>query len=168
MARRRHSILFAAWAACATPLLAQATGQAPADPFAKAMLSSINSGAVNTTGTIGGGRIDDGEWNSITVSAAGAQSSVKTTEIVSIAPDPSTRATADADGGAMGGGNMIIGTTSTTTNNGSVQTNGSFAGSVIFGDRNSMSISATGAGTSYTIATGTHAGGSKPGSSGGN
>ncbi len=161
MARRRSFFLIGATALLAPPALAQS-----ADPFADASLSSINSGAVSTSSSSGSARIDGGEFNSITVSAAGAQSSVKTTQIISITPDPSASANDQGDGGGTlnmaGGGNMIVGTTSTTTNYGSVRTKGSFSGAVIFGDRNSMSISSTGASTSYSISTSTP--GSTPGS----
>ena len=163
MARRRSFFLIGATALLAPPALAQS-----ADPFADASLSSINSGAVSTSSSSGSARIYGGEFNSITVSAAGAQSSVKTTQIISITPDPSANYQGDGGGtlNMAGGGNMIVGTTSTTTNYGSVRTKGSFSGAVIFGDRNSMSISSTGASTSYSISASTP--GSTPGSTASN
>jgi hypothetical protein len=137
----------------ASHVMAQTTG-----PAAYSSLTSINNGEVSAQNTSSNARIEGGEFNSISASAQGAQSSVKTIEVVSITPDPAT--STGAQGG--GGGNMIFGTTSTTINNGTVRNKGSFAGAVIFGDRNSMSIIATGAGTSYSISTSTP--GSTPGS----
>ena len=129
-----------------------------ADPAAYSSLTSINNGEVSAQNSTSNARIESGEFNSISASAQGAQSSVKTTEVVSITPDPAGSTVAQTGGG----GNMIVGTTSTTTNNGTVRNKGSFAGVVMYGDRNSMSISASGAGTSYSITTSTP--GSTPGS----
>lgn len=112
-------------------------------------LSSINNGEVSANATANQPRIEGGEFNAISVTAQGAQSSVS--EIVSITPDPQGSARA----GGESGGNAVLGTTSTTINNGSVSTTGSFIGSVNFGDRNSMSIGATGAATSYSISNST-------------
>ena len=162
-ARRRYGfLLVVAPAMFAVPAMAQSAGPVGGDPFANGTLSSINSGEVSTTVATASGRIEAGEFNAISVSAEGAQTSVKTTGIVSITPDPLAPAGNEDDAGSMGGGNMIIGTTSTTINSGNVRTKGNFAGVVMFGDRNSMSISSTGASTSYSISASTPS--STPGS----
>lgn len=153
MLRQISHLLLVALALPALPVAAQS-----ADPAAYSSLTSINNGEVSAQNMTSSPRIESGEFNSISTSAQGAQSSVKTTEVVSITPD--SGAATGAQG--AGGGNMIIGTNSTTINNGTVRNKGSFAGSVMFGDRNSMSITATGAGTSYSISTSTP--GSTPGS----
>lgn len=128
---------------------------------AQGSLTSINGGTVSAVGVNTTSRIDGGEFNSMSVSAAGALSSVKNSEIVSIAPDPA----AGADGNTLAA-NMIVGTSSTTSNSGTVQAQGSFVGAVNFGNRNSMSISATGAGTTYSISTSSAPGGGASNSSG--
>jgi hypothetical protein len=153
MLRQSFILLFAGLAIPASPTVAQT-----ANPAAFNSLTSINNGEVSSQNTTSNVRIEGGEFNSISATAQGAQSSVKTTEIVSITPDLAGSTGAQTGGG----GNMIVGTTSTTTNNGTVRNKGSFAGVVMYGDRNSMSISASGAGTSYSITTSTP--GSTPGS----
>lgn len=155
MTARASILMLCGLAIPAMPVAAQ-----PADPSPYNSLTSINNGEVSASNTQSNARIDGGEFNSISVSAQGAQSSVSA--LASIAPDPTGSAQARGDGDA----NMIVGTTSSTTNNGSVSAKGSFAGAVNFGDRNSMSISATGAATSYSISTSTP--GSTPGSTVGN
>lgn len=63
------------------------------------LLTSINNGEVSAQNTTNNARIEGGEFNSISASAQGAQSSVKTTEVVSITPDPA-RSTGAQTGGA--------------------------------------------------------------------
>jgi hypothetical protein len=153
MLRQSFILLFAGLAIPASPTVAQT-----ANPAAFNSLTSINNGEVNSQNTTSNARIEGGEYNSISASAQGSQSSVKTTEVVSITSDNAGSTGAQTGGG----GNMIVGTNSTTINNGTVRNRGSFAGVVMYGDRNSMSISASGAGTSYSITTSTP--GSTPGS----
>ena len=153
MFRQTSILLLVGLAIPASHVLAQT-----ADPAAYSSLTSINNGEVSAQNTTNNARIEGGEFNSISATAQGAQSSVKITEVVSITPDLAGSTGAQTGGG----GNMIVGTTSTTTNNGTVRNKGSFAGVVMYGDRNSMSISASGAGTSYSITTSTP--GSTPGS----